>query len=101
MSEIDDLIDTLGVHEKVEHKIWKVRRSGYEGLTKLMREAEDNNDKIFNRYGAVTSFAQSDRYKLVLAPRIKTIILDKNVVAQERGLDVVLAWLDRFDNAKK
>lgn len=32
---------------------------------------------------------------------MKKILSDKNVVSLEKGLDVVLAWADRYEHAPK
>jgi cytoskeleton-associated protein 5 len=86
------------LEERVVHKNWKARLAAYEELEKIFREAEDGDHK-FNEHG--TCKCAPSRLIKYVGGYWKSIISDNNAAAQEKGLDALLAWLDRAKDAVK
>jgi cytoskeleton-associated protein 5 len=59
-------------------KVWKARVSAYEDLTKLYRQATSETSGEFSKYLGY----------------FKKIVIDSNAVAQEKGLEATLAFLE-------
>ncbi|GAB1602380.1 cytoskeleton-associated protein 5-like isoform X1 [Argonauta hians] len=68
----------LPTEEKCQHKLWKARVSGYEEATKLFRTLSDEKHPDFSKYQGL----------------VKKFVVDSNVVAQEKGLEAVLAYVE-------
>lgn len=58
--------------------MWKARLSGYEELTKLYKKIDDESSNEFNKYLGM----------------LKKFVIDNNAVAQDKGLEAVLAFLE-------
>ncbi|UXI18550.1 hypothetical protein NH340_JMT04493 [Sarcoptes scabiei] len=78
----DQDFSKLSIEERVNHKNWKARVSGYEELTKYFPQFEE---KEFQRY----------------IPLIKKFVIDTNAAAQEKGLAATLAFVDYCPQAGK
>jgi cytoskeleton-associated protein 5 len=85
MSDPVEDAEKLPLAERLDHSNWKVRQNAYEALEKKFNEAEDGVAPVFREF----------------EPFMKKILSDKNVVSLEKGLDVVLAWADRYEHAPK
>lgn len=75
----------LSLEAKLEHSQWKIRLSGYEELTKNMQEALDCSGKPFQ----------------IAMSLLQKFSEDKNVMCKEKGLEVLFAFFDRYEHAKK
>lgn len=58
--------------------MWKARLSGYEELVKLYKKIDDESSNEFNKFLGM----------------LKKFVVDNNAVAQEKGLEAVLAFLE-------
>ncbi|KAH9494766.1 Cytoskeleton associated protein 5 [Bulinus truncatus] len=67
----------LPTEDKCQHKAWKARVSGYEEATKLFHGLDEKSQE-FSRYGGL----------------LKKFVTDSNAVAQEKGLEAVLAFVE-------
>ena len=79
----------LPISERLPHKNWKARVSAYEALVKTFQTTASDNDPAFKPY-------------LNNSDLLKKIATDANAVAQEKGLECLLA-LVKFagENAAK
>lgn len=68
----------LPIDEQCVHKVWKARLHGYEEATKLFKKISDEKSPEFSKYAGL----------------VKKFVIDSNAVAQEKGLDAVLAFLE-------
>ncbi|KAJ8298919.1 hypothetical protein KUTeg_022979 [Tegillarca granosa] len=68
----------LPAEEKVQHKNWKARVSGYEEVTKLFNQITEPKNPEFTKYAGL----------------LKKFVTDNNAVAQEKALDAVLAFVE-------
>ena len=59
-------------------KVWKARLSGYEELVKIYKKIDDENSNEFNKYLGM----------------LKKFVVDNNAVAQDKGLEAILAFLE-------
>ena len=66
-------------------QVWKCRVAGYEEATKKFKFASNDKDPEFNVY----------------LPLMKKFVIDSNAVAQEKGLEAVLAFCDNAACATK
>ncbi len=71
----------MSIEERLASKLWKARVSAYEDLTKAFPKTSSENDPIFRQY---------TRNPDVL----KSIVVDTNAVAQEKGVDAVRAFVE-------
>ncbi|KAJ7391009.1 hypothetical protein OS493_021029 [Desmophyllum pertusum] len=71
-------IAKLPLEDRLVHKVWKARLSGYEELVKLYKRIDDENSNEFNKYLGL----------------LKKFVIDNNAVAQDKGLEAVLAFLE-------
>ncbi|KAF9532947.1 hypothetical protein CPB83DRAFT_873879 [Crepidotus variabilis] len=69
---------TLPISERLAHKNWKARVSGYESLIKTFENTASDTDPAFKPY-----INHSDT--------LKKIVTDANAVAQEKGVECVAA----------
>ncbi|CAB4031830.1 Hypothetical predicted protein [Paramuricea clavata] len=74
--EVD--FNKLPLEERVQHKVWKARVSGYEGCVKHFKTIDDENSNEFSKYVSL----------------LKKFVVDSNAVAQEKGLDAVLTFVE-------
>lgn len=70
----------LPIAERLAHKNWKARVNGYEAMIKAFSASASESDAVFTPY---------TRNPEVL----KKMVMDSNVVAQEKALDAVLAFV--------
>jgi cytoskeleton-associated protein 5 len=68
---------TLPVTDRLQHKNWKARVSGYETLIKSFQTSASDTDPVFRPY-------------LANPDLLKRIVSDANAVAQERGVEVIV-----------
>ncbi|KAG5893374.1 hypothetical protein JTB14_000138 [Gonioctena quinquepunctata] len=67
------------------HKLWKARVNGYEEVTKLFRQIDDEKSPEFSKYlGLVRKF-----------------VVDSNAMGQEKGLEATLAYIENYAHAGK
>ncbi|CCO28144.1 Cytoskeleton-associated protein 5 [Rhizoctonia solani AG-1 IB] len=71
----------IPIGERLVHKNWKARVHGYEALVKLFQATASEDDPAFRQY-----ISNSDL--------LKKIATDANAVAQEKGLDAILALVE-------
>ena len=62
-------------------QVWKARVAGYEAAAKIF-QACDEKSKEFSNYAGL----------------VKKFVIDNNAVAQEKGLDAVLAFVENAPN---
>lgn len=68
----------LSAEDKCSHKLWKARVAGYEELLKIFAAADNEKSPEFSKHGGL----------------MKKIVTDNNAVAQEKGLDVVISFVE-------
>ena len=71
---------TLSIPERLAHKNWKARVSAYEALVKTFQATPSEADPAFKPY---TSHPET----------LKKIVTDANAVAQEKGVETVVAFV--------
>ncbi|KAG9118686.1 Microtubule-associated protein, microtubule dynamics during spindle orientation, partial [Ceratobasidium sp. 392] len=71
----------IPIGERLVHKNWKARVHGYEALVKMFQATASEDDPAFRPY-----ISNSDL--------LKKIATDANAVAQEKGLDALLALVE-------
>ncbi|KAL2093484.1 hypothetical protein ACEWY4_010796 [Coilia grayii] len=75
----------LPIDQKCEHKVWKARLNGYEEAVKLFQRIEDEKSPEWGKYlGLVRKF-----------------VTDSNAVAQLKGLEAALAYIENAHVAGK
>ncbi|KAI1913946.1 hypothetical protein LOZ53_000955 [Ophidiomyces ophidiicola] len=80
MAEQAEDFSSLPLPERFSHKVWKVRKEGYEEATKLFEKTPDDSDPVFR------PFLQD--------PGLwKGAVSDSNVAAQQEGLAAYCAFL--------
>ncbi|XP_055907668.1 protein mini spindles isoform X2 [Eupeodes corollae] len=75
----------LPVEERCVHKLWKARVDGYEEAAKIFREIDDEKSPEWNKFIGL----------------IKKMVVDSNVVAQEKGLEAALIFVENCGHAGK
>ncbi|CAG0924320.1 unnamed protein product, partial [Notodromas monacha] len=75
----------LPIEERCVHKLWKARLNGYEAATKLFNQIDDEKSPQWNVYSSL----------------IKKFVVDSNAVAQEKGLEAVLTFVENAKIASK
>ncbi|XP_047451779.1 cytoskeleton-associated protein 5 isoform X2 [Mugil cephalus] len=75
----------LPIDQKCEHKVWKARLSGYEEALKLFQRIEDEKSPEWGKYLGL----------------IKKFVTDSNAVAQLKGLEAALAFVENAHVAGK
>ncbi|XP_055685524.1 protein mini spindles [Lutzomyia longipalpis] len=83
--EEDTEFKKLPVEERCVHKLWKARVSGYEDATKLFREFDDEKSPEWNKFVGL----------------VKKFVVDSNVMAQEKGLEATLAFVENCGFASR
>lgn len=81
----DDEYKKLPPEEKCMHKLWKARQCGYEEVTKLFQQIDDEKSPEFAKYLSL----------------IKHFVNDANAAAQEKGLEATLAFVENYAYAGK
>ncbi|GAC71621.1 cdk activating kinase [Moesziomyces antarcticus T-34] len=71
----------MSIEERLASKLWKARVSAYEDLTKAFPKTSSENDPIFRQYTRNPDI-------------LKSIVVDTNAVAQEKGVDAVRAFVE-------
>lgn len=75
----------LPIDQKCEHKVWKARLNGYEEALKLFQKIEDEKNPEWSKYLGV----------------IKKFVTEANAVAQLKGLEAALAYVENAHVAGK
>ncbi|GLG98562.1 Protein mini spindles [Gryllus bimaculatus] len=75
----------LPIDEQCVHKLWKARVHGYEEAAKLFQQLDDEKSPEFSKYLGL----------------VKKFVIDSNAVAQEKGLEAVLAFVENSAMAGK
>eukprot|EP00058_Branchiostoma_floridae_P023061 XP_002608551.1 hypothetical protein BRAFLDRAFT_98911 [Branchiostoma floridae] len=75
----------LPTDDKCVHKVWKARLAGYEEATKLFQKQTNEKSPEFSKYLGL----------------LKKFVTDNNAIAQEKGLEAVLAFVENAADAKK
>lgn len=77
---VEEDFSGLPIEDRLAHKNWKARVNGYEALAKSFAATADEADGVFRTY--------------IQSPELlKKMATDANVVAQEKGVDAVLAFV--------
>uniref|UniRef100_A0A4W5P5H6 Cytoskeleton associated protein 5 n=1 Tax=Hucho hucho TaxID=62062 RepID=A0A4W5P5H6_9TELE len=74
----------LPVDQKCEHKVWKARLNGYEEALKLFQRIDDKSPEWAKYQGIIKKF-----------------VTDSNSVAQLKGLEAVLAYVENANVASR
>jgi cytoskeleton-associated protein 5 len=77
---VDEDFSGIPIAERLAHKNWKARVDGYSALVKAFGISAEETDAVFEPY---------KRNPDVL----KRMAMDSNAVAQDRALDVLLAFV--------
>lgn len=85
MAEEDTEYKKLPVDERCVHKLWKARLDGYEELIKIFRGIDDEKAPEWNKYLGL----------------MKKLVVDSHAMAQERGLEATLIFVENAGNAGK
>ncbi|XP_055365710.1 cytoskeleton-associated protein 5 isoform X1 [Betta splendens] len=75
----------LPIDQKCEHKVWKARLNGYEEALKLFQRIEDEKSPEWGKYLGL----------------IKKFVTESNAVAQLKGLEAALAYIENAHVAGK
>ncbi|XP_066490021.1 cytoskeleton-associated protein 5 isoform X2 [Tiliqua scincoides] len=75
----------LPIDQKCEHKLWKARLNGYEEALKLFEKIDDEKSPEWSKYLGL----------------IKKFVIDSNAVAQLKGLEAALAYIENAHVAGK
>ncbi|XP_006026969.1 cytoskeleton-associated protein 5 isoform X3 [Alligator sinensis] len=75
----------LPIDQKCEHKLWKARLNGYEEALKLFQKIDDEKSPEWSKYLGL----------------IKKFVTDSNAVAQLKGLEAALAYVENAHVAGK
>ncbi|XP_048856026.1 cytoskeleton-associated protein 5-like isoform X1 [Brienomyrus brachyistius] len=75
----------LPIDQRCEHKVWKARLNGYEEALKLFQRIEDEKSPEWSKYLGL----------------IKKFVTDSNAVAQLKGLEAAVAYVENAHVAGK
>lgn len=75
----------LPVDERCVHKLWKARVDGYEEAAKIFRTIDDEKGPEWNKFLGL----------------IKKFVVDSNALAQEKGLEATLVFVENCGHAGK
>ncbi|XP_044749386.1 protein mini spindles isoform X2 [Coccinella septempunctata] len=75
----------LPVEDRCVHKLWKARVNGYEEVTKLFKQIDDEKSPEFGKYLGL----------------VKKFVTDTNAMGQEKGLEATLAYVENYAHAGK
>ncbi|RZC32556.1 cytoskeleton-associated protein 5 [Asbolus verrucosus] len=81
----DEEYKKLPVEDRCVHKLWKARVNGYEEVTKLFRQIDDEKSPEFGKYLGL----------------VKKFVIDSNAMGQEKGLEATLAYVENYAHAGK
>lgn len=81
----DEEYKKLPIEDRCVHKLWKARVNGYEEVTKLFRQIDDEKSPEFGKYLGL----------------IRKFVSDSNALGQERGLEAALAYIENYVHAGK
>ncbi|KAH8701674.1 putative spindle pole body component [Talaromyces proteolyticus] len=80
MADAEEDYSSLPLPDRFTHKIWKVRKEGYEDAAKLFEKTPDESDPVFRPF--------------IQDPALwKGAVADSNVAAQQEGLGAYCAFL--------
>ncbi|EDO43210.1 predicted protein [Nematostella vectensis] len=68
----------ISLDDRLTHKVWKARVNGYEELVQIFKRTDDETSSEFSKYLGF----------------MKKMVVDNNAVAQDKGLEAVLAFLE-------
>lgn len=83
--EEDTEYKKLSVDERCVHKLWKARVDGYEEAAKIFRAIDDEKSAEWNKFLGL----------------IKKFVIDSNALAQEKGLEAALVFVENCGHAGK
>lgn len=83
--EEDTEYKKLPVDERCVHKLWKARVDGYEEAAKIFRAIDDEKSLEWNKFLGL----------------IKKFVVDSNALAQEKGLEAALVFVENCGHAGK
>lgn len=78
---VEEDFSTVPILERLVHKNWKARLHGYEALPKLFQLTTSDSDPTFRPYLSDPSL-------------LKKIVTDSNAVAQEKGIEAIIALVE-------
>lgn len=81
----DEEYKKLPLEDRCVHKLWKARVNGYEEVTKLFRQIDDEKSQEFGKYLGL----------------VKKFVGDSNAMGQEKGLEATLAFVENYGHAGK
>lgn len=81
----DDEWKKLSLEDRCVHKSWKARVNGYEEVTKVFQQIDDEKSPEFAKYLGL----------------IKKFVTDSNAMGQEKGLEAALAFVENYIYAGK
>ncbi|KAL7034397.1 hypothetical protein ACKWTF_007947 [Chironomus riparius] len=82
-NEDDTEFKKLPVDERCVHKLWKARVDGYEEAAKIFRTIDDEKGPEWNKFMGL----------------VKKFVIDSNALAQEKGLEATLVFVENCGNA--
>jgi len=71
---------SIPINDRLAHKNWKARVSAYESLVKTFQQTASDDDPAFKPYTNNPDL-------------LKKIVIDSNAVAQEKGVECVVAYV--------
>ncbi|XP_037049831.1 protein mini spindles isoform X3 [Bradysia coprophila] len=83
--EEDTEFQKLPVDERCAHKLWKARLHGYQEAIKIFSEIDDEKSTEWNKFHGL----------------IKKFVTDSHAMAQERGLEATLIYVENCGHAGK
>lgn len=83
--EEDTEYKKLPIEERCVHKLWKARVDGYEEAAKLFRAIDDEKSPEWNKFLGL----------------MKKFVIDSNALAQEKGLEAALVFVENCGHAGK
>ncbi|XP_037945409.1 protein mini spindles isoform X2 [Teleopsis dalmanni] len=75
----------LPIDERCVHKLWKARVDGYEEAAKIFQDIDDDKSPEWMKFVGL----------------IKKMVVDSNAMAQERGLEAALIFVERCGHANR
>ena len=83
--EDDTEFKKLPVDERCVHKLWKARVDGYEEAARIFRTIDDEKSPEWNKFLGL----------------VKKFVVDSNALAQEKGLEATLLFVENCGHAGK
>lgn len=75
----------LPVEERCVHKVWKARVEGYEEAAKIFKQIDDESAPEWNKFLGL----------------LKKFVIDSHAMAQEKGLEATLIYVENAGVAGK